>query len=127
MKEEECVTVLTADGHQYHQPLKKLRACRTIDDLMQDVGGNDTIPLSEVSTQDLEHLLRFIRTGRVDGVPPEELPKAMHAVNYLQHDGSLEAYVERSAELIREIPFEQLCRIFNVKQEEVDQAVDTWF
>ncbi len=124
------MTVLTADGHQYHQPLKKLRACKTINDLLQDVGGNDddVIPLSEVSTQDLEHLLRFIRTGRVDGVPPPELAKAMHAVNYLQHDGSLEAYVERCAELIREVPCEQLCRMFNVKQEEdIDQAVERWF
>jgi hypothetical protein len=126
--DEECVTVLTADGHQYQQPLKKLRACRTINDLVQDVGGNDTIPLSEVSTQDLEHLLRFIRTGRVDGVPPPELATAMHAVNYLQHDGSLEAYVERCAELIREVPCEQLCRMFNVNQEEdVDRAVERWF
>ena len=127
--EEQGVTIQTADGLTFCQPLENLRKCKTIKHVAKEVDTTFApIPLSQVFSQDFQHVLQFIKTGRVIDVPPDELPGVIRATNYLEYGASLNAHVQRCAELIREVPYEQLKAMFGSPAEEhVEEAVKTWF
>ena len=111
------ITLITNDNQEFKTSEEFVNKCKTISNLIEDVGTDNPIPLLEVNSEQLESVLKFYKDEDFSELSQSYIFELILVSNYLEYSEMLDYMCKMIVDMIKGKSVEEIRKCFNIEND----------